>query len=237
MIDLRNGDCLELVKDIPDKSVDLLLTDPPYLHVKGGCKSKGLNKGVRDTKSKVVSNMSDFGEKEINEFLDIVKPKMKIFNAYIFCSKLQIPYYLNWALKNKCQFDVLIWDKDFTGIISRKFFAPNIEYIIRIYKKGLNQLDESKYYQKIKQYKRPKNKVHEAEKPVELLKEFIMLSSNNEDIILDMFMGSGTTGQAVLEVGNRKFIGIEKDEKHFNIAKVRIEKTLEKMNDDRFKTW
>ena len=226
-----------MVKDIPDKSVDLLLTDPPYLHIKGGCKSKGLNKGVRDTKSKVVSNMSDFGEKEINEFLDIVKPKMKIFNAYIFCSKLQIPYYLNWALKNKCQFDVLIWDKDFTGIISRKFFAPNIEYIIRIYKKGLNQLDESKYYQKIKQYKRPKNKVHEAEKPVELLKEFIMLSSNNEDIILDMFMGSGTTGQAVLEVGNRKFIGIEKDETYFNIAKVRIEKTLEEMNDDRFKTW
>ena len=237
MIDLRHGDCLELVKDIPDKSVDLLLTDPPYLHIKGGCKSKGLNKGVRDTKSKVVSNMSDFGEKEINEFLDIVKPKMKIFNAYIFCSKLQIPYYLNWALKNKCQFDVLIWDKDFTGIISRKFFAPNIEYIIRIYKKGLNQLDESKYYQKIKQYKRPKNKVHEAEKPVELLKEFIMLSSNNEDIILDMFMGSGTTGQAVLEVGNRKFIGIEKDEKHFSIAKKRIEKTLEEMNNDRFKTW
>ena len=232
MIDLRYGDCLELVKDIPDKSVDLLLTDPPYLHIKGGCKSKGLNKGVRDTKSKVVSNMSDFGEKEVNEFLDIVKPKMKIFNAYIFCSKLQIPYYLNWALKNKCQFDVLIWDKDFTGIISRKFFAPNIEYIIRIYKKGLNQLDESKYYQKIKQYKRPKNKVHEAEKPVELLKEFIMLSSNNEDIILDMFMGSGTTGQAVLEVGNRKFIGIEKDETYFNIAKVRIEKTLEEMNND-----
>ena len=232
MIDLRHGDCLELVKDIPDKSVDLLLTDPPYLHIKGGCKSKGLNKGVRDTKSKVVSNMSDFGEKEINEFLDIVKPKMKIFNAYIFCSKLQIPYYLNWALKNKCQFDVLIWDKDFTGIISRKFFAPNIEYIIRIYKKGLNQLDESKYYQKIKQYKRPKNKVHEAEKPVELLKEFIMLSSNNEDIILDMFMGSGSTGQAVLEVGNRKFIGIEKDETYFNIAKVRIEKTLEEVNND-----
>lgn len=50
-------------------------------------------------------------------------------------------------------------------------------------------------------------------------------------------MGSGTTGQAVLEVGNRKFIGIEKDETYFNIAKVRIEKTLEEMNDDRFKTW
>ena len=121
MIDLRHGDCLELVKDIPDKSVDLLLTDPPYLHIKGGCKSKVFNKGVRDSESKVVSDMSDFGEIEINEFLDTVKPKMKVFNAYIFCSKLQIPYYLNWALRNKYQFDMLIWDKMNYGLISRKF--------------------------------------------------------------------------------------------------------------------
>ena len=106
MIDLRYGDCLELVKDIPDKSVDLLLTDPPYLHIKGGCKSKVFNKGVRDSESKVVSDMSDFGEIEINEFLDTVKPKMKVFNAYIFCSKRQIPYYLNWALRNKYQFQL-----------------------------------------------------------------------------------------------------------------------------------
>lgn len=226
MIDLRQGDCLEIVRELPNKSVDLLLTDAPYLHVKGGCKSKTFSKGVRDAESKVVSDMSDFGEKEINEFLDIVKPKMKVFNAYIFCSKLQIPYYLNWALKNKCQFDVLIWDKMNYGFISRKFFAPNIEYIIRIYKKGLNQLDDN-YYQKIKQYKRPKNKVHEAEKPIELLKEFVLLSSNEGDLILDMFMGSGTTGLAVLECGeDRRFIGIEKDEKYFNIAKERIEKCI-----------
>ena len=55
-----------------------------------------------------------------------------------------------------------------------------------------------------------------------MLKEFILLSSNKNEVILDCFMGSGTTGQAVLEVGNRKFIGIEKDEKYFNIAKERI---------------
>ena len=222
--ELHKGDCLEVIKNLPNKSVDLLLSDPPYLHVKGGCKSKVFNKGVRDSESKVVSDMSDFGEIEINEFLDTVKPKMKVFNAYIFCSKLQIPYYLNWALRNKYQFDMLIWDKMNYGLISRKFFAPNIEYIIRIYKKGLNTIEgNSEYYQKIKRYKRPKNKIHEAEKPVDLLKEFILLSSNENEVILDCFMGSGSTGQAVLEVGgNRKFIGIEKDDKYFDIAYNRI---------------
>ena len=45
-IDLYNGDCLEVMKDIPDKSVDLILTDPPYLHVKGGMKSKKYNTGT-----------------------------------------------------------------------------------------------------------------------------------------------------------------------------------------------
>ena len=224
MIDLRCGDCLEILKDIPDKCIDLVVTDPPYLHIKGGCKSKGLNKGCRDYNSKVVSNMSDFREQQINEFLNILKSKMKSINMYIFSSKLQVPYYLNWAIKNKCQFDILVWDKDFTGIISRKFFANNSEYIIRIYKKGLNRIEDNMFYQKIHKFKRPNNKLHEAQKPVELLERLILLSSNEEDIVLDCFMGSGSTGVACKKL-NRNFIGIELDEKYFEIAKKRIENT------------
>lgn len=77
MIDLRQGDCLELMKDIPDKSIDLIVTDPPYLHIKGGCKSKRLNVGCRNVNSNVVNNMSDFGEQQIYTYLDNVKKKMK----------------------------------------------------------------------------------------------------------------------------------------------------------------
>lgn len=222
MIDLRQGDCLEILKEIPDKSIDLLLTDPPYLHIKGGCKSKGLNKGCRDANSNVVSNMSDFGKDKIYDFLNHTKSKMKEINMYIFSSKLQVPYYLNWALENKYQFDILVWDKDFSGIISRKFFANNSEYIIRIYKKGLNRLEDNMLYQKIHKFKRPTNKIHEAQKPVELIERFILLSSNEQETILDPFMGSGTTGVACKKL-NRNFIGIELDKNHFNIAKNRIE--------------
>ena len=77
MIDLKSGDCLELIKEIPNESIDLLITDPPYLHIKGGMKSKRLNVGVRESKSEVVSKMSDFNEYEIYKFLNEVNYYLK----------------------------------------------------------------------------------------------------------------------------------------------------------------
>ena len=234
MIDLRQGDCLEIMKEIPDKSIDLIVTDPPYLHIKGGCKSKRLNVGCRDVNSNVVSNMSDFGEQQIYTFLDNVKKKMKKVNMYVFCSKLQIPYYLNWALKNKLQYDVLFWYKNTNRMISTKFYASNVEYIIRIYGNGcsLNSIlndngkAKSELYQKIFSYDTPKNKIHEAQKPIKMLERIISLSSNENDKILDCFMGSGTTGVACKEL-NRNFIGIELDNTYYEIAKKRIEEAGE----------
>ena len=223
------GDAYELIKQLDDKSVDLIVTDPPYLHIKGGCKSKRLNVGLRSSKSNVVSNMSDFGEQSIFDFLDSVKKKMKKINMYCFCSKLQIPYYLNWAQKNKLQYDVLFWYKNTNRMISTKFYASNVEYIIRVYGKGcaLNNIlndngkAKSEFYQKIFMYDTPTNKIHEAQKPIELLERLILLSSNENDIILDCFMGSGTTAVACKEL-NRQFIGFEIDEKYWTIANNRL---------------
>ena len=221
MINLYNSDYLEILPSIKDKSIDLLLTDPPYLAVKGGCKSR-FAKGVRSKDNPIIESMSDFGEEQINIFLNAVKPKMKVFNAYIFCSRLQVPYYLNWAIANKLNFDILIWDKLNYGLISRVHFNQGIEYIIRINKKGLKQLEnKTEYYQKIKKYKRIIKKQHPAEKPIDLLKEFIELSSNENDIILDPFMGSGSTGVASLDL-NRNYIGIELNERYFDIAENRL---------------
>lgn len=225
---LFQGDCLEVMENIKDKSIDLMVTDPPYLHIKGGSKCKRVNRGIYNEKSNIKSNMSDFGENEIYMFLNSMKLKMKKMNAYIFASKLQVVYYLKWANENKYQYDILIWDKCKSGLIGHKAFATNIEYIIRIYQYGcgLNAIKEndkliSLYYQKIQRIKPVKNKIHEAEKPVELLQRIIKLSSNENDIVLDPFMGSGSTGVACLNT-NRKFIGIELDENYFNIAKDRI---------------
>lgn len=224
-----NGDCYEVIKNIPDKSIDLLITDPPYLHVKGGCKNKKLNVGCRSINSDVVNKMSDFDKKQIYTFLDNVKDKLQKINMYIFCSKLQIPYYLDWALENKLQFDVLFWYKNSNRMISTKFFASNVEYIIRIYDSGcsLNNIQDengkskSEMYQKIFLYDTPKNKIHEAQRPIKLFERLILLSSNEKDLILDCFCGSGTTCVACKNT-NRRYIGIELNPKWHKIAVDRL---------------
>ena len=113
MIDnLIMGDCLEVMKTIPDKSIDMILTDPPYLHVKGGMKSKKYNVGTWKADSYMVQSMSDFGKHEINTFLDTAIPKMKKVNMYIFCSKLQLVYYFEYISRNKkLKYDLLVWEK------------------------------------------------------------------------------------------------------------------------------
>ena len=222
MIDLRQGNCLELMKDIPNKSVDLLITDPPFLYVKGGCKNRNTNK-------KITKELGNFGENEIFEFLDIADKKLKKSNIYCFCSRLQLPIYFKWVEKNKKKFDLLVWNKCKIDIKTSKNFCNDIEYIIRIYEGGvsLNKITNSKsvvdssYYCKLQKYTQPKTKLHLTPKPIELIEKYIKLSSSKNDIVLDPFMGSGTTGICCRELG-RNFIGIELVPEYFEIAKERI---------------
>lgn len=230
---LYQGDYLEVIKGIPDKSIDLLITDPPYIHEKGGRGKMLLGESLDRTKFNI-KKMSDFGKEQIYDFLNTTKRIMKKPQWYIFCSEKQIPYYLNWTLENKFKFNILTWNKPLS-IMNRERYSTNIEYIIRIYSKGcaLNKLDLEKdksktsYYSKYKVYSqiRGKQKLHPSQKPTEIIQEIIELSSNENDLILDPFMGSGTTGRVCLDT-NRKFIGIELDGDYFNIAKNRIEEVL-----------
>jgi len=134
------------------------------------------------------------------------------------------------AQENKFNYDLLVWDRQKKGMISSKFYTSNIDYVIRIYGKGraLNKItnefgkSDIDYYKKIQIYQQPKNYGHETEKPIELITKYILLSSNENDIVLDPFMGSGTTGDACVNT-NRNFIGIELNKEYFDIAKKRIE--------------
>lgn len=227
-IKLFQGDCLEVMKNIPDNSVDVVITDPPYLHVKGGMKSNKLNKGVWESNSYMNKNMSDFGKTKIFNFLDIANKKCKKTNMFIFCSKLQLEFYFQWISENKKKFDLLVWDKQKKSMKSTKFFTSDIEYVVRIYENGVslnkivdkNGIALSDYYTKIQSYPQPKG-AHETMKPLELIKKYILLSSNKNDTVLDNCMGSGSTGVACLNT-NRNFIGIELDKECFDITNDRI---------------
>lgn len=220
---LIKGDCYEVIKNIPDKSIDLIVTDPPYKYknVGGGFYSKN-----NPEKRKYLDNLKEIECCDFNPafFLNQIKPKLKKFYGYFFCNKSLVNDYVEFAIQNKYQFDILVMAKTNPIPAYNNHHLSDLEYIIMIREKGsyFSKHKEIDDYRKFFLTSCSRGK-HPAEKPVELLKRYIKVSSQENDIILDPFMGTGSTGVAAKET-NRNFIGIEIDDKYYQIAKSRIEK-------------
>lgn len=221
MIKLYNDDCLKILKDIADKSIDLIVTDPPYkFENQGG----GFYAKNNSTQRIYLDNLKQIKccEFQPKEFLENIKPKMKKFYGYFFCNKSLVEEYIKFARENKFQFDILVMAKNNPIPAFNNHHLSDLEYVVMIREKGT-------YFSKHKcldDYRKfyltsCKKGIHPAEKPIELLQRFIKVSSSENDVILDCFMGSGTTGVACKEL-KRNFIGIEIDKKYFDIAKERI---------------
>lgn len=233
MLKLINDDCFKIIAEMPNQSVDLIITDPPFEYVKGGMKSKKFNTGSWQANSYTNQAMSDFKHDDIFRFLDLVIPKMKKVNMYVFCSKLQLAHYFDYLNQHKkLKYDLLIWDKSSENntysMKSSMFFTSDIEYVIRIYESGvhLNKIwnkehthAQSSMYMKRQKFSQPKGK-HETMKPVKLLEQYILLSSNENDLILDPFCGSGSTGIACQNT-KRNFVGIEINPEYYRLAQER----------------
>ena len=230
---IYRGDCLELMNGIPDKSVDLVVTDPPYLHNKGGNgggHTKIATSNMYSKDSYMLSQMSEFTEQMCVTMLNQVNRVMAKMNAYFFCNDSLIPYYLNWALENGYKYTILTWNKPLS-ILNRERFSTNMEYIIRIYGNGtaLNKLDIDNYPEKKDYYSKyryftqikGKDKLHPTQKPLNYIEGIIELSSKEGQIVLDPFIGSGTTAIAAINT-NRQYIGIELNDDYYELAKNRI---------------
>jgi site-specific DNA-methyltransferase (adenine-specific) len=214
------------MKDIPDDSVDCIITDPPYkVTSRGGYTSAGgmmLDKSMRDG--------SVFRENSIciEEWLPILFSKLKnTGHCYIMCNNKNLSNFMKAIDSSSFHLiKVMVWAKD-NKIMSQAYMSQ-IEFIFFLRKAGfvkINNCGESD----LLQFSNPKNKNHPTEKPIDLLMVLAQNSTNEGQTILDPFMGSGSTGVACVNT-NRNFIGIEKDEKYFEIAKDRIEKTISDKN-------
>ena len=215
MVDLRLGDCLEPMKDIPDGSVDLVLTDPPYgMAFKSNYRKEKYNE-IKNDKS------LEWLEKYVGECFRILKHNTAV---YFFCSWHNVDFFKQ-AIEKKFKIkNILIWEKNNTSMGDLKAsYAPKYEMIIFAHK-GRKLLNGFRYADIIKA-NRTGNKLHPTEKPVDLLELFIKNSSDENAVVFDGFMGSGSTGVACVDT-NRHFIGIELDEGYFNIAKKRIEEAV-----------
>ena len=214
-IELWQGDCLELMKNIPDGSVDLVLTDPPYgMAFKSNYRKEKYNE-IQNDKS------LEWLERYISECYRVLKNNSAI---YCFCSWHNVDVFKQTIEKKFKIKNILIWEKNNTSMGDLKAsYAPKYEMIIFAHK-GRKLLNGFRYADIIKA-NRTGNKLHPTEKPVDLLELFIKNSSDENAVVFDGFMGSGSCGVACVNT-NRRFIGIELDEGYFNIAKKRIEEAV-----------
>ena len=223
---IYHGDYKELIRSVDDRSIDLVVTDPPYLFIKGGMSSERLNVGSKARDNYINSDMSDFDGEHICTLLDAIAPKFRNgWNSYFFCSEMQVCHYLKYAVEHGIRYNLLVWDRQVSNMISYKFVRSHIDYIVRLYDgNGLNKIptDNPNYtYGKIKAGVKA-DEYHPTGKPVELIRDFILLSSNEGDTVLDPFCGGGTTAEACVLTG-RNYLCFEINEKHFNSATSRLQ--------------
>lgn len=208
---------MELMKDMPDGSVDLVLTDIPYDGVNR--ESNGLRKLDKEK--------ADIATFDLSSFLIEVDRVCK-GTIIIFCGTNQISQIFDFfKVKKNGTTRQLIWQKTNPSPMNgQHIYLSGIENAIWFKKKG------SSFNARCKNtvFKFPigRSKLHPTEKNHALLKELILDNSNENDVVFDPCMGSGSAGFMCLET-NRSFIGYELDENYFEIAKERIHKAqLEK---------
>lgn len=211
---------MEILKDIPDKSIDLVVTDPPYEIETSGA---GIYKQEDKQYVKELVGMKDgFSEEILDELCRVLKK----INIYLFCSQKQIMPLLDYFVKKKgCNWNLLSWHKSNPIPACGNKYLTDTEFILFFREKGVKvygSFDTKKTYYVTPLNQKDKKKYgHPTCKPEEIVRNLIINSSNEGDIVLDCFMGSGTTGAVSVGI-NRKFIGIELDEQYFKIAQDRI---------------
>lgn len=206
---LMKGDCLERMKEIESGSVDMILTDIPYGEVNQ--KSSGLralDKGVADECSIDLDEM-------ILECIRICKGSF-----YIFCGTQQISVIVTLFKHNKLTTRVGCWEKSNPSPMNgTKLWLSGMEFCVfaRKPKAVFNEHCKKALWR----HPSGKSKIHPTQKPTALMEQLILASSNEGETVLDFTAGSFTTGVACKNL-NRKFIGIEMDDKYFEIGKNRI---------------
>jgi site-specific DNA-methyltransferase (adenine-specific) len=203
---LIQGDCLQVLKELPNKSIDCIITDPPY--------------GINETAEK---NNSRGGACKPTKYASYLWDKQRItkqyFDEMFRISKNQMVcggnYYTDFLYPSPCW---IVWDKRVKDSIKNDF--ADCELIWTSFNKCARMFRF--LWCGMLQGKRHKElRTHPTQKPLDLMEWLIKNFSDEGDTILDPFMGSGTTGVAALRL-NRNFIGIELDENYFKIAEKRI---------------
>lgn len=225
---MMNGNAYDLLKKIPDNSIDLILTDPPYNISKystGNISIAG--------RSDINNDLAEWDKVEFNpkllvdDFTRILKPKGNIF---AFTSYNMIGHWHSAFDNCFDTFQFMVWHK--TNPVPKIYkagFLNSCELIVCCWNRGhtwnfstqkeMHNFIESTICMGSERCKNPK---HPTQKPLSILRHIINIASNENDIILDPFMGVGSSGVAAMQL-NRRFIGYEINPEYFNAATARVE--------------
>ncbi len=202
-----NDDCINIIKQLPDKCVDLILTDPPY----------GINESPKNHKSRSkLAKAKDYGRKNWDNKI----PEKIYFDEMMRVSKRAIifggNYFVEYLKNSSCW---IVWDKnngnnDFADC---ELAWTNFTTAVRKYDWTWNGM--------LQQNMKNKDiRIHPTQKPRGLLEKILLDYSKENDLILDCFSGSGTTAVACYNT-NRRFICIEKDKEYYEKSLERLKET------------
>ena len=241
---LINDDCLRVLPTLADKSVDLILTDPPY--GTSACKWDSvipfdkmwvqLQRLIKENKPIIL-----FGSEPFSSYLRT--SNIKWFKYDWIWEKQRGSNFLNYKYQPSKNYEIIsVFSNGATSFVKNNSNCPYNPQMIegipyemkqgkggdavvregsRIGKNIITKNNGTRYPNAIQKFNSDKEKLHPTQKPVALLEYLIKTYTNENDTVLDFTMGSGSTGVACKNL-NREFIGIELDEKYFNIAKERI---------------
>ena len=290
------GDCCELIKLIPDHSVDLVITDPPYEFVMGGkghselggrkykrkgeiyaldteLTKKNIGTGyssgggcfgtkkrayhsqlaptdVSEARKKYEEYVKEHGKDEEaerlmvianavenrentsfiskgfdNSILDELCRVMKKINIYIWCNKNQLRQIIDYFDDKGCFIDLLTWNKTNPIPTCNNTYLSDIEYCVFAREQGVkvygSVATKSKWFTTSCNVEDKKKYHHPTCKPLERIKQYVINSSQRGGVILDVFLGSGTTALAAKELG-RQYIGFELNPEFYQIALDRL---------------
>ena len=243
-----NGDCLEILRTIPENSIDMIFADPPYKLSNDGLtcqngKMVKVNKGKWD-KSGGFEEDTMFHNEWISACRRVLKPEGTIWISGTYHSIYQCGYLLqknNFHILN----DIVWFKPNASPNLSCRFFTASHETLLwaRKDKKAKHTYNytamkngsfpedklkkENSQMRSVWSITTPKSEEkehgkHPTQKPLDLLKRIVLATTNAHDVVLDPFCGSGTTGVACKTLGDRSFIGIEIDKSYCELAKKRL---------------
>lgn len=218
---IHNTDSIEFMRNMEECSVSLIVTDPPYNTITGG-DSDGANskrpQGMLDGNRKLFKHQKLKISNWMTELYRVLKESS---HCYIMTNSLNMEEMLTESRKAGFKLhNILVWEKN--NCTPSQFYMKNCEYTLFLRKgkaKWVNDIGGSKTVHKFNNI--IGKKTHPCEKPVDLLKFYISNSSDEDTVVFDPFMGTGSCGIACNELGV-EFIGCELDKEYFDIAKERL---------------